>query len=460
MQASTWIAAGALLVSSVAVGDDREAVLELLRRVNDARQRFQTAEVHYHQADAGKPDHQNPIYFTWRWANGDCWWSHRGTEDGALGAHLDGTPAKMDCVEFLASRVVRDISWIKTSRANMVEANASASRKPFDLRSAGLTPRLGNQSPEQTLIDFSRYPRVAFRDHGSEAGRRVVAVELGELERTYWIDPERGYSVTRVVVKHNGDVFSTTEIDNQECDGIWFPREVKTWRGADTTAEPWQKITVDRVTFDRPAHAQAFGVEVLGIDEDTEVTLVDSSGRRDLGHWDSQNQEIVLVSDPFKYPQFMARRAAEQQKLDGPAAQHEIDRLRKLAEQSRYPTISQWKQHTLDFCARYNLNDEQREKALTICAGCEARASELFAKRGEAIQAAVAREQEALAAFQQNRDAGALRRAQRSAEQRIHLTKDISLIFYDDLVPRLDGLVTRAQRAAVDNAGAQEKDGE
>ncbi|MCH8807385.1 MAG: hypothetical protein IH986_15055 [Planctomycetes bacterium] len=107
-----------------------------------------------------------------------------------------------------------------------------------------------------------------------------------------------------------------------------------------------------------------------------------------------------------------------------------------------------WDAYTKDFIEKHQLNDDQKQKALTILQDCKDKAKRVMLKNKPRI-AKLDQQNEALKSSK-DKDRG-----QRMAEivkKKLKFLEPVNLIFEKDLKPRLDKLPTRAQRRAAQAA--------
>lgn len=110
---------------------------------------------------------------------------------------------------------------------------------------------------------------------------------------------------------------------------------------------------------------------------------------------------------------------------------------------------TEWEAYTRDFIAKYQLNEEQTQKAMTILKSCQDNAAKVAAGNKSEMEQLEKREAE----LRSSKDAAAKGKELGEITKRKEaLTKPIGDIFETQLKPRLDRLPTRAQRKAADEA--------
>ncbi|MFN0134868.1 MAG: hypothetical protein ACKVS9_01980 [Phycisphaerae bacterium] len=109
---------------------------------------------------------------------------------------------------------------------------------------------------------------------------------------------------------------------------------------------------------------------------------------------------------------------------------------------------TEWEKYTKDFIAKYELNEEQRQKALTILKDCQDNATKVAVGKKTELEEIEKRENE----LKTSQDAGKSKELGELTKRRDAALKPIGDIFENQLKPRLDRLPTRAQRKAADDA--------
>jgi hypothetical protein len=115
---------------------------------------------------------------------------------------------------------------------------------------------------------------------------------------------------------------------------------------------------------------------------------------------------------------------------------------------------SQWEQYVREFVQRYQLDDEQTQRANSILKDCQDEARRIMEKRKPEIE----RLDKKLQSVAESKDAGGADKLKEMAEvsrQRTKLMEPIGEIFEKQLKPRLEKLPTRAQRQAAEASGGK-----
>lgn len=112
-------------------------------------------------------------------------------------------------------------------------------------------------------------------------------------------------------------------------------------------------------------------------------------------------------------------------------------------------TLSRWEQYTLDFINRYQLDDDQRQRAMAILKDCTERGRAHYRKHEKEIER-IRDETDALfdkpAAASDER----LKSLDKLKQRMFEIEGPINHIEHRELRPRLDKLPTRAQRKATE----------
>lgn len=435
-------------------------VFALLEKVAARAAATSTAEVHYSIERGGSSGPDDVQHFTWRYANGDRWLTKRGNSAGVTVPRLDGHEFSTMPLDLLFQARHRTQCWERQLPYDWkITLHRNDERRlPPDLRTASFSAFGDARDPHAALLDLAGQTPPECRDYGTDGDQRVIALLRGNVESRYWIDEKRGHLVTRREMYKDGELVWTQVNRWKNWSGTWFVREIVWYSGAESPEKQGQRLVIDRARVNEPGLPQSFSVTDIGVDESTNIDVIDhrAGGARRAGFWDSQNQE-VLCSDgePEKYVEYLVRRSIQAQGLSGSAAERERQRLRVLARKTYFVEPTQWQQYTLDFCATHAVTDEQREKALAICADCEEQARRILDNNKEELN----RLREEMAANSDIRDAKQLYRLRAAAKRRDELTAGIPSLYYDELKPRLERLLTRAQRKAA-GLKTERKDGE
>lgn len=139
------------------------------------------------------------------------------------------------------------------------------------------------------------------------------------------------------------------------------------------------------------------------------------------------------------------------------AAETEAAPRRAASDASSAPTTnvktfeSDWEKYVRRFIAKYELNNAQTQKALTILKSCQDQANQHLRRH----QTQLARIDEQLDELKQRRDEAAKDERERLEAQRRGALEPLDRIFEMQLKPRLDKLPTRDQRKAAGEGSSE-----
>lgn len=207
--------------------------------------------------------------------------------------------------------------------------------------------------------------------------------------------------------------------------------------------------------------------DVAGVDANPPMSPVPADGQQP-GQDPSQQGQIVepageaVAEQPAAQPEHVDQPAA-------PAVQPErsANRGGKQAQPKGAGKNfeSEWEKYVRDFIQKYQLNDDQTQRANAFLADCEAQAERLIANKKGELERIEKRENELKTAPAAPTAAGVAKnapaadgKAKESAElakRRDELLAPVNRIFEDQLKPKLEKLPTRAQRKAAEEAAAK-----
>ena len=294
----------------------------------------------------------------------------------------------------------------------------------------------------------------------------LIRVKFGaDDELLIWRDPARDNQVIRSQWRSRGRVTRESVTQLAPHGRTWFPKKVDYFVEQDGGLKRAMVVRVTSATFDDPDMVPLTLADA-GIDVGTNIYLAAHGGERrspnrTLMGWDG------ATFLPFRE---LSARIRDGELLLGSQFQRDAAISRLLSAGSSSGTasrthdshdpaerISAWRKYTLDFIARYQLNEEQRQTAMQICTECETAAYALTRRMGDRIAKIEALREDALdAALNQRADALALDGAFR--DERTEVLSEIRAIFERQLEPRLRNLLTRRQ-LAIDN-GVHDKEHE
>jgi len=436
-----------------------------------AHMEFSIAE---RSGEAGKPICTQ--FFTWKCADDRYILVHREDDEGVFKRDHAGRPVLAFLNKPDHFLVTDGQVWQHTEGTGDAYVHAEDARKPFrlyDMRSIGLNPvTIGSDFDE--AVRRLDYPPLRYETEIVD-GLHVVTGRTRESMVKWWIDPERAWNVVRTEVFQDGKKIGERrfELKLDLHDGIWFPRRIEHYRlgAGDTTASTVTEL--HSVEFNRPEHPEELTPADIGIEVGTSVIWQDREPARG-GYWDGEKTipfaelverietgELAMGSTVRRARAYVKKAFPTREKLvaaiRGGASVSKVAATQPALPipTSKWKTIeTRWETYTRLFIQRYDFNEEQTQKAWSICADCQGRARAYVAGRRKQFE-----ELDVLThSLGTPRSTQDKARAARLEARCDELTKPIDRIFEEQLCPRLQRLPTRAQREAVDSPGSDAHD--
>ncbi|GMU80339.1 MAG: hypothetical protein AMXMBFR47_02100 [Planctomycetota bacterium] len=348
-------------------------------------------------------------------------------------------------------------------RAQRSEAPSRAGQV-LDFRSFGLSSGIPNRSPSETLGQKSAgAPAPRKYSIAAELGNTVVRGVGATDTVVWWLDPAAGNTPTRVVREVSGNIIEEARYSLKNYDGEWFPERAEFFStDYKSGKEPRQIVEIHSIYINQPDQPTAITPEVIGIDAGVFVEGRNAHGQVvESGFWDGtkivssdEYDKRIKSGDWTNGPNF--ERNSDRYKRTGlaggeqPGAEtgtnnRSVDGQKSGRDRSR-GTIdryqSEWELYTQRFIQKYRLDEEQRQKAISILDQCQGLAREYCAKNSAKLNELSV----LLLETAKTDDASHKRVSERMAE----LLRPIEDIFSDRLKPGLDKLPTRAQRRAAE----------
>ncbi len=384
----------------------------------------------------------------------DTWLvEHLRNDEGVVSYDPDGDPHRASEARYVRGRefVAETIEGMPECKVHPVAATDSlAIRYAFerDLRALGLTPEFrGGPGIAARVADYPEpgIPRTYEVERRGEL--HVVTARLAGDEEIVWeINAAKGWNAERIRRTKAGELLTEAEIQLEQFDGVWFPAVFRSFIGRDR--RPERTVEVQEARFSLPDADRPLGLGDLRLEVGTQVLRRNvESGEWDRAVWDGEK--------PLPVEQFRELRLAGKLTLgptmqawaDGRPPPHPDDALRltkRFSAAGAAQRISRWERYVADFIRTHSLNDDQTQRALGILSQCQQRASDLLAARRDELD----RIEQHVAGFEDSRE---LRESGRMAELEAELARvltPIDQVFDQQLVPRLEALLTRRQRAA------------
>jgi hypothetical protein len=261
----------------------------------------------------------------------------------------------------------------------------------------------------------------------------VSAVERAAervFERRWSIDPQSGWNVILYEEVSDGRPTLTVGTKLAKTGEYWFPQEVE-YRNPDG---PYATFRIREVKLNNPNLPKRLMPEFIEVVPGTNIYRMFPDAPPEAARFDG---ERIIGVEEFK----RRRRAGEIQR--GEAFVRDLARGPEILAQQRAGekyTPSEWEKFVARFIAEHNLDNGQGTRAWSIYRDCRDSADQYLKKHKEEFDELD--KGRAALKFTPNADQSA-KLAARAAE----LRRPVQEIFDEQLVPRLDKLLTREQRA-------------
>ena len=376
-------------------------------------------------------------YETLRFSTDETIAIHHGDEEGVVLRDIAGNPAPDGRMLFYGMRRGHEI-WTHREDGNVAQLAPMPSHLAApDPRTFGVSYGHSYTTLQRTLWhDFVRQPSARKYRETIENGLHVVTAQSDVGMIRWWIDPKKDWSPVRVVLYRDGEVFSQSRTVLKQFDGVWFPEVVQYYvKGHRDGKEPQITIKVLSAEFNRPDHPTKLTPADIGvIPLDVAVEKLDESGQvADYGFYDPE-------TNGFINPEQLRQRRLER------AAAYAADPANNPPPAPRWSRAlfeSAWEACTRNFINFHKLDDEQTQKAWSICDHCQQQARAYLAKHEQHFEEVEGR----LEKLRHTKDAPGIPQLERELA---HLMQPVEKIFEKRLMPGLEKLPTRAQNAAAE----------
>lgn len=437
---------------------------EALKRLEANRAAIETAHIEWSWTNPSAFG-RHPRFHTTRLAGDESVLVSLGDEDGVFNRRADGSIARVQMKPLSVLSKDGEV-WMHHERSWGAD-HFPGGAYVYHLRALGLCFGLPYHDVQDVLWqDDVNQPTPRKYSERDEGGLHVVKAEsdLGVFE--WWLDPERGGELVRLVHSRNGAIIAEARSTLRNYEGLWFPESVAFFsQGYADGKEPQEIVRVHYASFNQPEHPTSFSLADIGIEAGVHITQYDrdrkvlASGLICDGENIVSDQEYLerrrrgeIKLGPTMQREAAKNRARESAKLiDDEAGQSKAaagPRGTLLADDHR---LTAWEDYTRRFILRYQLNDEQAQKAWLICYECEAMGRGHLGKIKSRLEKVESRLSELRKASPDNSD----KRLSALEEQRRELMQPITEIFERELKPRLEKLPTRAQRKAAEDTPSE-----
>jgi len=340
--------------------------------------------------------------------------------------------------------------------------------REMDLRTLGVGAGMSYSDIHDCLWrNFTPYLDPWKYEQAREGDLDVVRVRKGGDTQTYWLDPARAGSPVRGRYERKNGTWFETRSSLKKMDGVWFPEVVQMFNSNyEGGREAARTVRVYSAKFNRPDQPLHLTPADIGVAAGAEIIFRDKD-QPDGQHlkWDGEN---LVTPAEFNArglshgPDFagesarLEARIATERRTDATPVAIEAanaEALRRVLHQRPTECQSLWEAYTRNFIKKYQLNDEQTQRALAILRECQDAGRAYVTKHKPEFESLDERTKNL-----SDLDDESARQKQRAAIQgeRDNLTQPIDDIFEKQLKPRLDKLPTRAQRKAAEHDARQE----
>lgn len=441
---------------------------EALRRAMAARapELLRTARIEYsiRESSGREDDSVRTRFFTWMCADDRYVLVQRGDEEGVYARGPGGKPLHPALNQPERILVKDSQVWTHTDGAlgaHVLGEEGHAAYSLHDWRRVGLNPITLDGDLDETLERIN-YPPLKYESEEVDGLQVVTGASKGSMVK-WWIDPEKDWAIVRTEVFQDGKKIGerrfTLRFD--PYDGLWFPRRVELYRLAAGDIEPSSVMETQSAAFNRPDHPMELTPADIGVEVGTSVAFQD----RDppvSGYWDGEKaipfaelMERIQSGELTMGPAVAQARAKWKAIGKKPELLAEIGRSAQGGGTATTQPIlpvpvfvwnrfeTQWEAYTRLFIGRYGLDEEQSQKAWSICDDCQESGRAYVAKQRERLEELDRRIRNAKRTGPP-KDTADLTRLE---SERQKLMEPINRIFEQRLKPRLEQLPTRIQRA-------------
>lgn len=425
-----------------------------LRALEEGRRAIRSGVVEWSVRVPSDPD--NDRKYVSRFAkNGDMIFEDRGDSSGRTLHLLDERPGDFR----LPQLFLRNSTGVWHHQETGLQAKwyAPNAVDQFLLRSYVQDPRMVGIVPSAhsmqmgigfaALWEESTFSEMEW-EQSREGDRHVIRGAAPSGATAIWeIDAGRGWNVERAEVVDAGGVKHEVRCTLRKYGQVWLPEKTEYFRAGELT----KTIVIRSANLNQDSDPQEFTPLDLGLEPGMEVSGVDET--RKPRPWSKWNGEAAVPAAEWYEDLKAGRRqwgptmaeVIRTGKWDSPYLTDEDRAARDLAEMKLNQKVDiqrhegLWARYVRDFIRRYELSDEQAQRAHSILADCQQRAKQLL-RRDESKLTQIAN------ALQNARSAGNPEQVKRQTELLDEALRPIDEIFENTLKPKLDKLPTREQR--------------
>lgn len=431
------------------------ALAELVKQ----REYFRTGQIEYSVTDYEKAERKSreprEIFYSARFTEDQEVRVNRGDAEGAVLLTTEGDPHPMLGDAPFLIYYEDNAVWERSDRPNdLVRKYESRSSSRGDMRALGLsaTNKLNVNLHDLVWRDNVASPIRSKYVESVENDLQVIRVEQSLSSTTYWIDPQRGWSPIRTRVEYPDGEWSEARCVLKNWNGAWYPEIVDSFSSKfHDGAKPTRTIRVTEASMNAPDQPKRLTPESIGITIGSETAVYDQSMKLQMhGRYDGKN--IIPHKD---YEAKLSSGEIAEEKTSDQDASNSIPTVRTsppIDRQSEYfigienyEKLTPWEEYTREFITQYQLNDEQAQKAWTICRECQNRARNYLLGKRETLR----KIDERIDVLRSASPQIVTEEIRRLRQKRDTLITPVEEIFQNDLKPRLNRIPTRAQQQAV-----------
>jgi hypothetical protein len=331
-------------------------------------------------------------------------------------------------------RQADDTVWSYRMDEINVKREPGGARRLPDVRTFGLSYKPSETTEFTDVIDEALPGSdVRFSEERDVDGTYVVHATAGSSDVVWHIDPSLGWNATRCELWVDGVLARFSETEYQETNGVFLPTACAY---SDGRGRVLSMLTVESAKVNDPSLPRSLAPEHIGIELGM---IVRTTG---------EAEQQTYVGSGRVLPSLKAYMMERRGELEfGPKMKaHRMGKpidwsIPDPAEMTVQPPpvfddkLDDWQKCTLDFINLHKLDEGQRQRAYAILRSCELqrdhylrlkrpRIDEMEKRLGEGAAASAVREEVA------------------------KLRAPVQQVFEKQLKPRLEGLLTRSQRAA------------
>lgn len=409
-----------------------------LERAVQARAILGNGDLSYQHWRAPK---EQPMSHRARFTGDDVILEYRGDPDGMLcGREIDDRP-DTESPWLLKQLMVENQTWTYGT-SGLLSADVVEEQAPgvgISFRDLGLLP-----TPNGTIRDFVR-ESCDFAEEYLAGGLVRVTQVCPDHEVEWTIDTAKGHNPIKVVYRENGEVTSECRAELTEYQGYWYPLRL-TFSSVhqEEGKKPAEVFDFSECQFNLPSFPASFTPRDIGVEVGTNVTWHGRNGIDSLLMWTgntavSQRDFMNLLrAGEIQYSNRAQKYIKKLKQVSPPDSRRLLKHMRITPE---HPT-SEWERYTQDFIERFRLDHDQQSTAFRILKSCQEEAAGFLRRNKERIEQ-LERRRSFLTETTDLKESDFAAVVEGARE----INDGIQQIFDTCLVPRLETLPTRGQRA-------------